>query len=151
MIISPLTKIGGMKYIMSKEAAGKLAVIQGAVEGKYTVMEAARKLNLGTRRIKQLKKAFKDQGINALIHGNSGRHPGNYTDESLREKIITLKKSGLYSGTNFTHFKELLQERESIKAGIVSKRKRKTEGRRYRRRNRRSALRGNAADGRDLV
>jgi len=149
---TPLSKIGGMKYIMSKEAAGKLAVIQGAVEGKYTVKEAAGKLNLSTRRIKQLKKAFKEQGINAVIHGNSGRHPANYTDERLREKIVSLKKSNIYSSTNFTHFQELLLERENIKvsyttvstilksAGVVSKRKHKTEGRRYRRRDRRSAF-----------
>ena len=137
---------------MSKETAGKLAVIQGAVEGKYTVMETARKLNLSARRIKQLKKGFREQGINAIIHGNSGRHPGNYTDEKLRERIVALKKSEIYSGTNFTHFQELLLEKECIKisyttlrnilkgAGLVSKRKHKTEGKRYRRRNRRSAF-----------
>ncbi|MDR0474606.1 MAG: hypothetical protein LBH43_13160 [Treponema sp.] len=45
-----------MKYIMSKETLGKLALIQGAVEGRYTVTEVARRLNLSTRRVKQLKK-----------------------------------------------------------------------------------------------
>jgi len=51
VIISPLKitwencspdKIEDMKYVMSKEKAGKLAVIQGAVEGKYTIKEAGR-------------------------------------------------------------------------------------------------------------
>jgi transposase len=141
-----------MKYIMSKETAGKMAVIQGTVDGRYTVTEAARRLNLSTRRIKQLKKAFREQGINAVLHGNSGRHPANYTGEHLRAKIISLKKSDNYSGTNFTHFRELLEEREGIQigytalsgilksAGIVSKRKHKTEGRRFKRRSRRSAI-----------
>jgi len=145
----PLGKIGGMKYIMSKETAGKLAVIQGAVDGKYTAMEAARKLNLSVRRIKQLKMAFREQGVGALIHGNSGRHPTNYTDEKIREQIIALKKSEVYNQTNFTHFMELLAERENIRisyttlsrllkrAGIVSKRKHRTEGKCFKRRNRR--------------
>jgi transposase len=141
-----------MKYIMSKEALGKLAIIQGAVDGRYTVKEAGRKLNLSQRRIKQLKKAFKEQGETAFIHGNSGRHPVNYTDEKLRDKIISLKKSEIYSQTNFTHFRELLAEHNNIQisytalsgilkgAGICSKRKHRSEGKRYRRRSRRSAF-----------
>ena len=53
--------------------------------------------------------------LSAVIHGNSGRHPANYTDEKLREEIIRLKKSEIYQGTNFTHFRELLEEYENIK------------------------------------
>jgi transposase len=141
-----------MKYIMSKEDLGKLALIEGAVEGKYTVLEVARRLNLSARRVKQLKKAYREQGETAVIHGNSGRHPANYTDEELRSKIITLKKSVIYNETNFTHFKELLAEHENIQisytavsgilkdAGITSKKKHRTEGKRYRRRKRREAF-----------
>jgi hypothetical protein len=50
-----------MKYIMSETELGKLTVIQGAVEGLYTVKEAARRLRLSGRRIKQLKKEFREQ------------------------------------------------------------------------------------------
>jgi len=150
--LHPYVRIGGMKYVMSKETAGKVAYIQGAVEGKYTVDEAARKLKLSARRVKQLKKAFREQGISAVIHGNSGRHPVNYTDEKLRANIIALKKSEKYNETNFTHFKELLAENECIQisytalcsilkgAGIVSKRKHRAEGKRFKRRKRRSAF-----------
>ena len=146
-----MVKIGGMKYTMNKEQLGKLAMIQGAVEGRYTVMEAARRLNLSARRIKQLKKAFKENGAAAFIHGNSGRHPVNYTDEKIREKIISLKKSENYKDTNFTHFQELLEEYENIKIsysslsrilknnGITSKRCHRIEGKKFKRRNRRSA------------
>ena len=137
---------------MSKEALGKLALIQGAVEGRYTVKEASLRLGLGTRRVKQLKKAFREQGESAVIHGNSGRHPANSTDGAVRDQIIALKKSNAYSETNFAHFKELLAEREGIQisytalcgilkhAGIPSKRKHRAEGRRFRRRKRRSAF-----------
>ena len=137
---------------MSKETLGKLALIQGAVEGKYTVREVAIRLKLTCRRVKQLKKAFLENGENAVIHGNSGRHPANYKDEKLKTKIIALKKSELYKNANFTHFKELLAEREEIQisyttlsrflkeAGIVSKKKHRTEGKCFRRRNRRKAF-----------
>jgi transposase len=120
---------------MKKENTGKLALIKGAVEGIYTVKEVARQLNLCERRVKQLKKAYREQGKITTIHGNTGRRPPNYIDDKLRTKIISLKKSSLYNETNFSHFKELLAEREGIKisysalllilksAGITSKRK----------------------------
>ncbi|MDR1030295.1 MAG: helix-turn-helix domain-containing protein, partial [Treponema sp.] len=69
--------------MMSKTELGKLAIIQGAVEGVYTVKEAALRLHLGERRIKQLKKEFRLHGEGAVIHGNAGKHPANYTDETL--------------------------------------------------------------------
>jgi transposase len=102
--------------------------------------------------VKQLKKAYRKQGESAVIHGNSGRHPANYTDERLREKIIALKKSEAYNETNFTHFRELMADQEDIKisytalsgilknAGIKSKKKHRGEGKRYLRRTRRSAF-----------
>jgi hypothetical protein len=57
---------------------------------------------------KSLKKAVREQGYGAVIHGNSGRHPANVTGEAIRAKIIALKKSGAYQKANFTHFRELL-------------------------------------------
>jgi transposase len=141
-----------MKYMLSKESLGKLAVIQGAAEGRYTVREASLRLGLSKRRVKQLKKAFREHGESVFVHGNCGRHPANYTDEKLRERIVSLKKSAAYRETNFTHFHELLEEREDIKisystlsnvlkkAGITSKRKHRSEGRRFKRRMRRSAF-----------
>jgi transposase len=141
-----------MKYILDKQTLGKLTLIQGAVEGRYTVAEAALRLNLSHRRIKQLKKAFREHGVSAVIHGNNGRHPSNYTDEKLRDKIIALKKTEVFKDTNFTHFKELLLEHENIEisytslsrilknAGIASKRSHRSEGRCFKRRKRKSAF-----------
>jgi len=137
---------------MSKKALKKLALIQGAVEGRYTVREVAQRLGLSERRVKQLKKAFRMRGEEACIHGNSHRHPVNYTDDTLRAHIVALKKSFAYSETNFAHYRELLAERESIQisysalcgilknAGIQSKRKHRTGGKHFKRRNRRRAF-----------
>ncbi len=148
----PHATIGGMKYVMSKSEIGKVTLIEGALAGKYTVSEVSKRLGLSRRRVKQLKRSFREQGISAVIHGNAKRHPSNYTDESLRAKIIALKKSELYQDTNFTHFTELLEEEEQIKisystvcailkeAGIESKRKHRTNGKRFKRRKRKSSF-----------
>jgi transposase len=138
-----------MKYTMSAEELGKLAMIKGAIDGAYTVREAAKRLKLSERHIKRLKRRVREEGEGAVIHGNSGKHPANYTGEGLRNRIIALKKSALYEGANFTHFRELLEERERIgisyttlsnilkDAGVVSKRNRRSEGRKFTRRKRR--------------
>jgi transposase len=129
---------------------GKLALIQGALDGVYTVCEAAKRLGLSERRVKQLKRQVRKLGEAAVIHGNAGKHPANYTDEQLRCRIIALKRSAAYEQTNFTHFRELLAEREAITisyttlssilkgAGIVSKRTHRGGGKRFSRRKRRS-------------
>jgi hypothetical protein len=62
----------------------------------------------------------REQGDGAVIHGRAGRHPANATDEGLRKKIVALKKSDIYSKANFTHFRELLEEREQIKISYTS-------------------------------
>jgi transposase len=106
--------MGGVKYMMSERALGKAAVIQGAVEGHYTVKAAAAKLRISERQVQRLKKAHRERGVEAFVHSNSDRHPANYRQDELRERIITLKKSDDYADTNFIHFKELLLEREKI-------------------------------------
>ncbi|MDI9597190.1 MAG: hypothetical protein QM220_06665, partial [Atribacterota bacterium] len=111
--------------------------ISGLIEEKLTVKEAAISLGLSTRQILRLKKGVKTAGVNALIHKNSGRKPSHALAESLREKIIALKESNVYSNSNFYHFQELLAEYEKItisysalytllkKAGITSPKKRR--------------------------
>jgi transposase len=103
-----------MKYTMSAKELARLAVIKGAIEGACTVKQAARKLGVSTRRVKHLKKTVREQGGGAVIHGNSGRHPLNATDEAVRKKIIALKKSGPCNKANFTRFREPLEEHERI-------------------------------------
>jgi transposase len=75
---------------------------------------AAAKLRISERQAQRPKKAYRERGVEAFVHGNSGRHPANYREDELRAGIIALKKSGDYADTNFTHFRELLMERENI-------------------------------------
>jgi transposase len=80
----------------------------------------AKRLGISERQVKRLKKAVRENGDGAVIHGNSGRKPDNYKSDELRQKIITLKRSEDYKDTNFTYFRELLLERENIKVGYTT-------------------------------
>jgi transposase len=121
-----------MKYTMNKKELARLTVIKGAINGAYTVKQAARKLGISGRQVQYLKKAVREQGEASVIHGNAEKPPANYTDEQLRQRIIALKQSAAYEQTNFTHFRELLEGMRvsyatlcrMLKAsGIASKRK----------------------------
>jgi transposase len=139
-----------MKYLMGDKERARLTLIKGAIDGVYTVGYVAKVLGIKTRRVKSLKKAVRQQGDEAVIHGNSRRHPKNYTDEKIQERIILLKKNSDYFDTNFTYFRELLEERENIKigytalskilrnAGIISKKTHSNGGKKCKRRKRRS-------------
>jgi transposase len=132
-----------MKIMMSTKDLGKASVIKGAIDGVYTAAQAAGKLGVSPRWVKQLKRRVREQGDFALIHGNSNRHPANCTDELIKAKIIGLKKSTKYKLANFTHFKELLEEHENINisysclsdilkgAGIVSPKTHRMSGERH--------------------
>jgi hypothetical protein len=82
-----------MKYMMNTKEPARLTVIKGAIDGVYTAKQAAGKLGISTRWVKHLKKAAREQGEGAVIHGNAGRHPDRAADEGIRKKIIALKKS----------------------------------------------------------
>ena len=124
-------------YPMSQKQLGRYVTISKLIEKQLTVKQAAISLGLSTRQIIRLKKGVREFGAHALIHKNSCRKPHHAIDDSLREKIVFLKKSHPYCNANFCHFQELLAEYEKIKisygalysllkkAGITSPKKRR--------------------------
>jgi transposase len=49
-----------MKYMMSTKELARLTVIKGAIDGAYTVKQAAKRLGVSTRWVKHLKKAVRE-------------------------------------------------------------------------------------------
>jgi transposase len=76
-----------MKYMMSAKELSRLTVIRDAIDGAYTVKQAARRPGVSTRRVKSLKKAVREQGGGAVIHGNAGQHPADATDEAIQKRL----------------------------------------------------------------
>lgn len=115
----------------------QLNIIQSVIDGKRTGKEAAHALKISERQVWRKVKSIKDNGDIGIKHGNTFRKPKNSISDELINKIINLKLSNDYCDTNFTHFKELLEERENIvisytplyniltNAGINSKKKHK--------------------------
>ena len=98
----------------------KLMVIQSVIDGKRTGKEASDKLNLSERQIWRLVKKVKDNGIEGIKHGNCFINQPRFITDEFKENIKKLKLSDDYCDTNFTHFQELLEERENIKISYTS-------------------------------
>lgn len=93
----------------------RATLIEACIQNKCTVKQVANILGISERRVKQLKKEVKENGVKSIQHGNRGRKPKNAIPIEMKEKILQLRSSYEYEVSNFKHFQELLQERENIK------------------------------------
>lgn len=133
-------------YHMTEREMTRLKVAERLLEGEIKVKDAAEVLRLSTRQVIRIKERVKRFGPGAVIHGNRKRKPKNATEDKLKDLVVELK-TGKYTSTNFSHFTELLAEREKIDlsrptvhrilkdAGLVSpKKKKKVKAHRSRKR-----------------
>ena len=100
---------------MLKEKDLKRAtLIEACIKGQCTIKQVATALGLSERRVKQIKKEVKENGVKSIQHGNRGRKPKNAIPDDTKKKILELRSSYQYELSNFKHFQELLKERENI-------------------------------------
>lgn len=92
----------------------RATLIEACIKGEYTVKQVAIALGLSERRVKQIKKEVKENGVKSIQHGNRGRKPKNTISDETRKRILNLRSSYEYEISNFKHFQELLKERENI-------------------------------------
>lgn len=92
----------------------RATLIEACINGQCTIRQVAAALGLSERRVKQIKKEVKENGVKSIQHGNRGRKPKNTISDETRNKILELRSSYEYEISNFTHFQELLKERENI-------------------------------------
>ena len=100
--------------MLKQKELKRASLIEACIEGKCTVKQVANALGLSERRVKQIKKEVKENGVKSIQHGNRGRKPKNTIPDEVRKKILELRSSYDYELSNFMHFKELLKERENI-------------------------------------
>ena len=92
----------------------RATLIEACIKGQCTIKQVATALGISERRVKQIKKEVKENGIKAIQHGNRVRKPKNTISDETKNKILELRHSYEYEISNFKHFQELLSERENI-------------------------------------
>jgi transposase len=100
----------------------KYEVIKELVGHGGNKRRAALTLGCSKRSVDRYIAGYKAEGKAYFLHGNRGRSPANALNEALKRDIIDFYTSKYYDA-NFTHFTELLAERENIfiSAGSVRK------------------------------
>ncbi|NVP22853.1 helix-turn-helix domain-containing protein [Treponema phagedenis] len=121
-----------MKLFMSIDQITRGHVIANCLEGRCTVQQAALRLNLSRRRVQQLKKAFKEKGLAAMLHGNSQRPSAKKTSKEIEQRLLALRSDPALSNCSchirlcavfcyhmeFVHQRKDEHERRCIKRAI---------------------------------
>ena len=103
------------KVKLSMDEEKKYEVIKSLADHPHpNKQRAAITLGCTVRHINRMLKGYKEQGKEFFIHGNRGRKPVNTIPNETRSLVIDLYLTK-YFGANFTHFTELLREKEKIR------------------------------------
>jgi len=97
------------------------------VKQKMTVKDAAKRLNLSERQIKNLKARYKEYGVSTMLHGNCGRQPAHTIPPEIKERILRIKEEPCYANVNFSHFCDDLNYERGIQISYSALRKLLTE------------------------
>lgn len=100
--------------MLKQKDVKRATLIEACIKGQCTIKQVATALEISERRVKQIKKEVKENGIKSIQHGNRGRKPKNTISNETKNKILELRHSYEYEISNFKHFQELLSERENI-------------------------------------
>ena len=88
----------------------KLRVIKKLIAGEINGTEAAKKLKITTRQVRNLKRQVLNVGAEGVIHKNRYHKPVNTYEEELRKEIAHIYRVD-FRGTNFTEFAKIMQDR----------------------------------------
>jgi transposase-like protein len=95
----------------------KLEIIKQIEDGRIRQKTGASLLGLTTRQMRRLQWKVRENGAQGIIHGNRGRRSKKKTKESLKEKILNLRREK-YTDFKPTFMSEKLKEEEGV---VVSK------------------------------
>jgi len=136
--------------LLKMKEVNRLGVMQGYMDGKILIEEAARILKRSLRSVYRMVAKVREKGPVGVLHGNRNKLSPRRVPEAMRKKVVQLAL-GKYRDINDTHLCEILSQAEGIaigretlrailrKEGIPSKRK--VKRRKYRsRRERKEAF-----------
>jgi len=98
---------------MSQKEFQRVKVIENAVDGRLSVREAARLLQLSERQVQRLKRRYQPDSIAWVRHGNRGRPMPWAVSVSQQQFILRLAR-GKYQGFNDSHLAEKLRDEENL-------------------------------------
>ena len=101
---------------MTQKEQARLQVLNGLLAEHVTLDQAATLMGVTTRHTRRILATYREEGAAAVAHGHRGRKPPNATPDAVVADVVRLARTR-YEGTNHTHLRELLSEREGIDIG----------------------------------
>jgi transposase len=101
------------QVILSMREQKRLHVISEQNAGRVTGRQAAEFMGVSLRQARRLLAAYRQKGVEAVVHGNRGRAPATRTPEVIRDQVLTLART-TYHDYNDQHFTEELAEQHGI-------------------------------------
>ena len=90
--------------------------------GALTTGEAAEQLGVSARQVRRLLVAYRAEGMTAIPYGNRGRPPAHTVAAAVRARVLELSRT-TYAGSNGSHLRDLLEEREGIALSLSTVRR----------------------------
>ena len=100
---------------LSKTEKKKLRVITSLINGEINGTQAAEKLGITTRQVRNLKRQVLNEGREGVIHKNKNYKPYNTYDSEVSTFITKLYRKE-YRGTNFSEFARIVQDEYGVTA-----------------------------------
>ncbi len=99
--------------VMNSKEQLTVDVIAKVADSKITIANAAKLLNKSRRTIERYLQRYRKEGIQFVVHRNSGNEPANKISDSLKQQVQQLIREKYYD-LNLLHLGELLESNEHI-------------------------------------
>jgi transposase len=132
------------RIVVNRAEQRRIIVLNHLEAGALINAAASELLGISKRQLQRLHKAFREEGVAGLVHGNRGRPAYNAVDAEVAARVVELARDK-YTGFNHQHLTEMLAENHGIElsrptvrrillaAGISSPRRRRPPRHRRRR------------------
>jgi transposase len=104
---------------LTNEELKRVKVMELVKHKSMTMKEASETLGLTKRQARRILAKYIREGEKGITHAARGRRSPRALSEDIKAKVVKLYDEK-YSDSNFTHFSELLEEREKIKLSLSS-------------------------------
>ncbi len=99
--------------VLNSKAQLTVDVIAKVAERKITIANAVKLLNKSRRTVERYLQRYRSQGLQFVVHGNTGSEPVNKTPDSLKQQVQSLIREKYYD-LNLLHLAEMLETHEHI-------------------------------------
>lgn len=102
--------------LLRMKEVNKLKVLEGCMDGRIGIEEAARILERTPRSVYRMISKVREKGPGGVLHGNRNKVSPKRISELIRQQLVQLAL-GKYRDINDTHFCEILSREEGIVIG----------------------------------